>query len=197
MEAAEKVEADPRRRGHGLQIEADPRPRRAKPKADATLKQIASDPETYLDASVVPSDLLIVDTGVVGGPVGKRTGPLDLHLVVKSREGAYQRFDQARDPFEILLTNRTAAASATRSGPATSSAAIIPRSSSSRWPRTRRTPRASWASSSGSSCSSTSTPGPSSTGNPSITRCSRSSSRRRAGPGGAQPSYKDWQKRLA
>jgi hypothetical protein len=114
--AAEKVEADPAVVGDmaAEKVEADPNilgpEPKAGPKANATLKQIASDPETYLDASVIPSDLLIIDTGVVGGPVGKRPGPLDLHLVVKSREGGYRDFVKSGTSFEILLTNETAAA---------------------------------------------------------------------------------------
>ena len=113
---AEKVEADPAVVGDmpAEKVEADPgilgpEPK-AGPKSNATLKQVASDPETYLDASVIPSDLLLVDTGAVGGPAGKRPGPLDLHLVVKSREGAYRDFVKPGTSLEILLTSEAAAA---------------------------------------------------------------------------------------
>jgi hypothetical protein len=113
---AEKVEADPAVVGDmpAEKVEADPSilgpEPKAGPKSNASLKQIASDPESYLDSSVIASDLILIDTGVVGGPAGKRPGPLDLHLVVKSREGAYRDFVKPGTSFEILLTNEAAAA---------------------------------------------------------------------------------------
>ena len=186
--AAEKVEADPNILGDmaAEKVEADPNilgpEPKAGPKANTTLKQIASDPETYLDASVIPSDLLIIDTGVVGGPVGKRPGPLDLHLVVKSREGGYRDFVKSGTSFEILLTNETAAAIRDQVRSGNLVGGEYPAIVKFKKARARRTPRGLWASSSGSSCSSTSTPGPSSTGNPSITRCSRSCESPTTGP---------------
>ena len=111
----EKVEADPNILGDlmpGEKVAADPDILGAEPKAgpnaNATLKQIAADPESYLDTAVIPSDLLLIDTGTVGGTVGRRSGPLDLHLAVKSREGSYRDSVKPGTTFEILLTSKIA-----------------------------------------------------------------------------------------
>ena len=74
-----------------------------KVKADTTLKQIVGDPESYIDASVVPSDLLRINTVVV-----PKRGP-NKGLTVTGHDGAYQKLVKPGTTFEIVVPPAIAA----------------------------------------------------------------------------------------
>ena len=93
-EPAEKAEAEVpgREEKHDPDFEK-PGSRNTKIKADVALKQIVSDPESYLDRVVSPSDLIMVNTRVVRGK----------GLAVKTRSGSYQASQKPGTAFVIVI----------------------------------------------------------------------------------------------